>query len=267
MDWSSPGALALSGLKNRLSFQSRFMGHVFVEFKCRDKKYLTGMVGKNFDYLNQILIKQRGLGVLFHSFEGRMEEAVDVEREIHELSQTGERLNFVRFLLNVGQCERVESYYTEYKDKNVGRYYGLANRPRYGEGAGCSAFGASFVEVAGQMDFNLKESWSHSVNIPLKLAGPPVTDQGVNLFEVMIGGGSWASEQEAHQKLFFWDPDKMFNWVKKRISLSAVEKQFKVERLNGAQGIVFDRSFLPPAAGPIWLQHRDERIKPVKAKN
>jgi hypothetical protein len=237
---------------------------VFVELECGNEKQLTGMVGKNFDYLNQLLINGRGLAVMYHSFEGALEEKEKVMSEIKELSETGERLNFVRFNLNDNQCARAASYLKEYREKNIGRYYGLANRPLYAEGAGCSAFGASFAEVTGVLDTDLTEAWSHTVNIPLAFSGPPLRDESVNLLKVMMNASSWAKENEPHQKLKFWSPDHMFAWVNKKIKVSDKEKQFTVTQIGKAQGIVFDKSFMPAPAGPIWQQHLDPKIKTTK---
>ena len=264
MDWSTPANLAWSALKNRISFKSRFMGHVFVELDCGNEKQLTGMVGKNFDYLNQLLINGRGLAVMYHSFDGSLEEKDKVLAEIKELSETGERLNFVRFNLNENQCARAVTYLKEYREKNVGRYYGLANRPLYAEGAGCSAFGASFAEVTGVLDTDLTEAWSHTVNIPLEFSGPPLKEESVNLLKVMMNASSWAKENEPHQKLKFWSPDHMFAWVNKKMAASDKEKQFSVTSIGKSKGIVFDKSHMPAPAGPIWQQHLDPSIKTTK---
>lgn len=264
MDWSSPSKLAMSALKNRLSLKSRFMGHVFVELECNGEKHLTGMVGKRFDYLTQLLMNNRGLGILYHSFEGALEDKAEVEEEIKELSTEGERLNFVKFLLNQGQCERAVSYLKEYREKNVGRYYGLANRPLYAEGSGCSAFGASFTEVVGVQDVDMKDAWSQTVNIPLDFAGPPLKEEGVNLLKLMMNASRWAREEEAHKKLMFWDPDRMFKWVNQTIAKSQDQKLFTVSELGKSKGIIFDKSHLPAPSGPIWQQHLDPNIQVTK---
>jgi hypothetical protein len=266
MDWSTPANLAFSALKNRISFQSRFLGHVFVEVQCADQRHLTGMVGKRFDYLNQLLIENKGLGVLYHSFAGGLEEMSDVDAEIKELSQDGERLNFVKFVLNQGQCQRLTTYLKEYRDKDVGRYYGLANRPLYGEGAGCSAFGASFPEVAGILDQDFKTAWSQTVNVPLAFAGPPLKNEGVSLLKLMFNASSWAKENEPHQKLMFWSPDRMFEFVKTKVSKASDEKQFSVMEIGKAKGIVYDKSHLPAPVGPIWQQHLDPNIQKTTKK-
>lgn len=259
MDWSTPSKLAVSALKNRLTLKSRFMGHVFVELKCGEKREITGMVGQNFDYLRQLLVENRGLGILYHSFEGRLEDAAEVDAELKTLAESGERLNFVNYNLNAPTCERLMTYLKEYREKNVGRYYGLANRPLYGEGAGCSAFGASFVEVAGLMDSDLKDAWSNTINIPMKFAGPPLKDEGVNLLKLMLAGGKWADEKEPHKKLFFWEPDRMFRWVNSQLAKPGMN--MSTTTFGKARGLVIDKTHYPAPEGPIFQQTLDPNIK------
>ena len=262
LDWSTPANIAMSALKNKLSFKAHFMGHVFVEVQCGQQRELTGMVGQNFDYLTQLLIYNRGLGILYHSFDGRLEDKIDVDKEINELStEENPRMNFVSYKLNSGQCLRAQTYLKEYREKNVGRYYGLANRPLHGEGSGCSAFGASFAEVTGIMDLEIKDAWSQGINIPLEFAGPPLKEEGVNLLKLMFSGGRWANEKEPHQKLMFWSPDRMFDWVNMKISKASVEKQFSLLNKGKIQGIQFDKSHFPTPEGPIWKQHIDPKTK------
>lgn len=251
MDWTTPSSLAQSAFKNRISFKPRFMGHVFVELKCGPTHELTGMVGKNFDYLNQLLVNQRGLGILYHSFDGQLEEKEDILKELSEYFKTG-HTNFLKILLNENQCQRALSYLKEYRSQNVGRYYGLANRPRHGEGAGCSAFGTSFLDVLNLIDEDMRESWSQTVNIPLELAGPPLREEGVSLLSVMFNSGSWAKEEEKHQKLTFWDPDRMFSWVKSKAAKQ--HQSYTVSKMVNSVGIVMDKSHIPAPEEPIWQQ-------------
>ncbi len=259
MDWSSPSKLATSALKNKLSFKPHFMGHVWVEIKCGNTHELTGMVGKNFDYLNQLLIEQRGLGVLYHSFEGRLEDKKDIQEEMEGYFKEG-GMNFVKLLLNDKQCKRAAQYLKEYREKDVGRYYGLANRPRYGEGAGCTAFGASFLEVLDLLEEDMKLSWFQAVNIPMELAGPPIGKEGVGLFKVMFNSDRWASDNENHQKIYFWNPDSMYSWVERK---SKTDGKWKVEMKGKVTGIVSDKSHLPVKEGPIWEQMIDAKTRTV----
>jgi hypothetical protein len=254
MDWSSPANLAWSALKNRLSFKSRFMGHVFAEVQCEEDYQLAGMVGKRFDYLHQLLVEGRGLGILYHSFEGRLEAKEEIAAELNELKEEGKRLNFVSFKINKNQCSRLLTYLKEYREKNFGRFYGLSNRPLHGEGSGCSAFGASFLEVAGIGDGDLRQSWGHTVKIPLKYAGPPLSTEKVSLFSLMLNAGSWAKDHEPHQELSFWDPDKMYQWVNNKLESSA-GGEFEVQNFGKARGVVFDKTHLEIPVGEIWQKN------------
>lgn len=258
MDWSTPASLAKSAAMNRFSFKSRFIGHVWAEVRCGEKQVLTGMIGKKFDYFNQLLIQNKGLGILFHSFEGTLENADDIKKEMLELIEAG-RINYARFILNEKNCQRLVKYAEEYKANKVDRHYGLSNRPRFAEGAGCSAFGASFLDVAGILDTEILEEWSKTVNIPLELAGPPVRDDGVSLFKVIMSANAWAKPTDEHKKIFFFDPDSMYNWAQKRINSPESYGDYKKEERNKMKGIVFDRSNRPAPESPIWLQHQDEQ--------
>lgn len=251
MDWSSPSKLAKSALMNRISFKPRFIGHVFVELKCGTSHELTGMTGKKFDYLNQLLIEQKGLGILYHSFEGGLEEKEKIEPELKKFKVEGYS-NFVSFLISENQCQRVTTYLKEYREKNVGRHYGLANRPRMGEGAGCTAFGVSFPDVLNILDQEMKEAWSQTVNIPLEFAGPPLKEKGVGLFKVMFNASEWAKDSEKHQRLTFWDPDKMHSWVKLKASKKVGD--YSIVKSENAVGVVFDKRHFPVPAEPIWMQ-------------
>lgn len=258
IDWTTPSTLAVSAIKNRVSFRPHFMGHVWAELKCDNVHELTGMIGERPDYVNQLLIEQRGLGVLFHSFPGRLEEKSDIEKEREGYYQNG-GMNFITFTINDKQCKRAHQYLTEYRKNNVGRYYGLVNRPRHGEGSGCSAFGTSFPDVLNILDQDMKESWSQTVNIPLELAGPPLQKEGVSLLKVIFNAGSWARESDKHQKLTFWDPDRMYQWVKKKVAEKKAGTE--VRKIHQVEGIVFDKSHFPVPDEPIWQQQLDPKDK------
>lgn len=254
IDWSSPTNLAFSTLKNVLSFKPRFMGHVFVELKCQDQHELTGMAAQNLDYLNQLLIQEKGLGILYHGFEGRLEDKNTSQKELQEFLKNG-KASFTRFELSPSQCQRAMNYLDEYRKNNVQRYYGLAHRPRYGEGAGCSAFGVSFLEVLNILDQEMKESWSESINIPLKFAGSPLTDNRISFLNLLLNAHSWAKEGESSQRLTFWSPDKMHEWVLKKVKLK--QASYQVLKIENASGVLFNKSHFPAPEGPIWLQHLD----------
>ena len=254
MDWTSPKSIAWSALKNRFSFEKRYLGHVFVELKCDGNTELTGMTAESFDPIYQLAVERRGMGILFHSFPGAMEEKEKIQPELNELLKNG-KVNFTRFLLNPGQCQRATKYLHEYREKNVGRHYGLANRPRFGEGAGCSAFGESFLNVLDIMDHDMRESWSEAIRIPVELAGPPLSDERVGLLKVLWNGSRWADDKAKSHILTFWDPDRMHAWVKKKVSME--NSGYEKLKLQNSEGLVIDKRQYPVPMGPIWLQSSD----------
>ena len=100
------------------------------------------MVPTASDYFRQLLVHGRGLGILYYCFSGRLETKAEVDAELAGYSRKG-GITFTRFLLNEGQARRIAEYLRLYREQDLGRNYGLSNRPRHGEGAGCSAFGSS----------------------------------------------------------------------------------------------------------------------------
>ena len=250
IDWSSPSKLAWSALRNKMSFRPHFMGHVFVEFQWGKLREVTGMVPTASDYFRQLLIQGRGLGILYHCFPGRLETKAEVDAELARYFGKG-GITFTRFLLNEAQCRRISEYLRVYRGQNHGRRYGLSNRPRHGEGAGCSAFGVSFADVAGLLDAEIIRAWSHSVAIPMRYAGRPLRDESVSLLGVLFHARKWAEENEAQTKLTFWDPDRMDQWTTGKIADTAAHR--KVISIGKAKGIVLDKTRRPAPKGPIWL--------------
>jgi hypothetical protein len=252
IDWSSPSKLTWSALRNKLTFKPHFMGHVFVEFQWGKNREVTGMTPTASDYFPQLLIHGRGLGILYHCFGGRLEKKEHVDAELAGYFKKG-GITFTRFLLNDAQCRRISEYLRVYREQNHARNYGLSNRPRYGEGAGCSAFGVSFVDVAGLLEPELIRAWSHSVAIPMIYLGPPLREKGVSLLGMMLHPRSWAAENEPHKTLTFWDPDRMVRWANGKIE--GAGGRCKVLQAGKVKGVVLDRRHVPAPRGPIWL-HR-----------
>jgi hypothetical protein len=262
IDWSSPKTLFITAAKNKLSFKPHFMGHMWMELKCGAETELTGMIGDRPDFINQVVFQGRGLGVLFYSFPGRLETKADIEQEREKYFKEG-GMNFVRFSLNEGQCKRASQYISEYRKNNVGRHYGLVNRPRHGEGAGCSAFAVSFPDVLSVLDQDMKEGWSDQVNIPLELAGPPVKEETVSVFK-LFGAERWATGEEKHEVLRFWNPDKIHSWINAKIAKPM--NGYSVTKIQNVSGVVFDKAYLPVPVEPIWQQQIDPANKKKTAE-
>ncbi len=242
LNWSTPSTLAKDAAINFMASKllpfwhhKRYIGHVNVELNCNGEQYFTGMTAKNMNALGK-LIKGMGLGILYHSFKGQLEPE-ETKEEIMKYLEEGEA-NFLRYKISQENCQNLVKYLNEYRAGNIGRYYGLVHRPLHGEGAGCSAFGASFIEVAGLMKQEYKNKWSNIVNIPMEFTGPPVNNKEVSLLTLLFSSINWAKENEEHKTLFYWSPDLMYEWVKKKTEKP--DTRMSVLKIGKSSGIVID---------------------------
>lgn len=217
INWASPASLLRSAILNRFTLKNRQIGHVAIGLRRpgqdRDE-YLTGMTDTEKPYVKMILGQKVGFGVLWTSVSGRLETQQELWTEILE-KRGNQRLSLLEILISEETFLRLEQYLLEYRDRNYQVNYGLFNRPRHGEGAGCSAFAASFLDVAGLVFDEFKDNWSYTINFPEEYIGRPVFDKDVNLGSLFSMPNRWAEDSEAHKSLFFWDPDSMHRWATK----------------------------------------------------
>lgn len=269
--WETPRSLLMSTVENELlSIGSKYahsIGHVNVELQCGEtaegpaiQEYAGMTSAKGYNPLSLIL-KGYAMGVLFQNFPGTLETQERVTREIRHGERSG-RMNFVKFLIAPKTCHRLHAYLTEYKERGYSKNYGLPNRPRYGEGAGCSAFGVSFVDIAGILSDDLVQAWSLNLNISEKLIGGPLTGQKVALRKILFDRAGWSTPitteagsrmvaDTGAKELFFWDPDTMYQWVKKSWKETPPVGFEKVSS-GKSLGLVTDATQIPTPADPIW---------------
>jgi hypothetical protein len=258
MDWSSPQKLANCVLRNQFNFHGRSIGHVHVELKrpknvCQDfpEHLITGMSQKNkTEERKLLLIDQIGLGILFHDLQGTLEDHEESFQDILKRYKIGS-LSFLNFLISKESFIQVHRYIEEYKKLQCDEHYGLANRPLYQEGAGCTAFAASTLEVAGILLDEFKTNWTQNLLIPKKLIGgyykndeyfgenskrglkisqlsqDSSYNQKVSFFEILLKKNSWAKPHEPHREIFFWDPDLMHAWT-----TSITQNYYKIKDLK-----------------------------------
>jgi hypothetical protein len=271
-DWSTPTKLARAVVKNKISSERRFMGHVNIELEYTNENgekvhILTGMVAEKLNAVPLLLKEKIGLGVIFHSFPGKLENKNDLEPELKMRAQKGNKaLNFVKFKINLETAKRIEKYFADYAEANIGRYYGLVNSPLHGEGSGCSAFGASFLKVAGILDEEYKKHWTHCIRVPHHLAGAPIHQNKVSFLGLVLGNHRWAREEEDHHELFFWDPDRMHAWVEQKISEFHHElSTYQLTTKENSTGIIFDVTHKEAPQEPIF-KGESQNGKPVSQK-
>ncbi len=260
IDWSGPQNLLKSQIKNQFSGQARKLGHVNVHLSCqKEMDDLTGMASSNLNSKTQLILHGAGMGILWHSFEGKVEDKAELIQELpHYISE--KRLSMLKVKISQTNCQKLKKYLKEYRENNVGRNYGLYNRPRYGEGAGCSAFGASFLDIA-QILGDESKMWMSEILVPEKLLGPPIRDRYVGLWEV-YSTLNWAKPEEPHEKIVFWEPDKMHQWLintREAIQKNPSGAKFQIKDIAGTPGLYIDLSMIEAHDTPIWIQARDDR--------
>ncbi len=263
INWESPSKLFTSMALNYFSFRPHFMGHVAIQLHCQDlsginHSFLTGMTSRTLKAANAIFMEHAGLGVMFEKNPGKFDDPKKSEQElIHRLKNPGSMsgVNFVQYKINPAACTRIAKYYNEFKEHNLNRYYGLYSRPLYGEGAGCSAFGASFLELIGLMTPEIKDSWSYTVQLPLHLIGTPFSENKVYFWDILFSK-QWGNQDENSFNFFFWEPDKMYHWVNKKLKIMtdtpSSEQTFIAKKIYNTQGLFMDATQVSIPNEPIW---------------
>lgn len=257
LNWNTPGALTrttlLSGTKDLLRGQENIaLGHVTVKLECEDGTSLhTAMTQEDpMESVRLLTTGNIGLGILFHRFAGRLENRDEIERRLDR----NRNVRFLRLSLSSTTCTRLADYAREFEGKGHSRFYGLPLRPRKGEGAGCSAFGMSFLEVAGALQASpLREAstrWSRSLLVPKSLIG--TQESGVPLAALALKSSPWPlRELEKTAPIFFWEPNRMYDWVGEQLLLGAASPWQEITE-GRHSGLALDLSSIPTPAEPFF---------------
>ena len=261
--WKSPQKLARSVMKNTF-YPTKFLlrhslGHVSTEVKCDDGfHHLSGMTTalKNED--RDLLFKEKiGLGVMFYPMKGKLQDSSEVQKDLDDRYLKG-KMNWLTHKISRKTCERLKKYIQSYKNENLDEVYGLVFNPRKKEGAGCSAFGISMLEVAGLMTDEFKTEFSHRLFINHNLDGFTKDGEKVSFFKILGGlGGSrkWAKNKDTGRELFFWRPNLMYNWAQNKIKIIRRRnlRNYKIETRGKTQGLVIDATRQPTPSEEIFL--------------
>ena len=266
-DWTSPRTLASSALRSQLApvrgGARHAIGHLFVEVECRGRFLMTGSTSIGSQDRDRVLSQAYGLGVLFETQPGKLEETPEVEKDLKGLNRTG-RSSFLEFLISPETCDRLIRYLEEYRERGYDRIYGHLNSlPLKGESGGCTAFGMSFLELAGLQDAEFEKTWMQHLIVPKRLIGGPSTGERVPFARLLTDLESrWDSDlSHGGRKIDFWDPEKMVIWT--RIALHDLKRGSPrvfpwpafPSRRGRSEGIVFDAHLIPTPQGPIFRNH------------
>jgi len=258
LDWSTPSTILGSVIKNYLLQDDYIIGHATIEVKCSPEgggeHFHTGMSFKHFNvFKDELFNKGAGVSVLLSPVEGAVEKSKTIARYLREDAPSG-RVSFVRFLINPKTCVRLTEYYHQYQERGIGKWYGLPQRPRYGEGSGCSAFAVSFLELAGLMKPEYSRDWSYHIRVPKKWMGPPFNSEKVSPWHLWWSAKRWAKATEPHEELFFWEPDKMAEWVKHKHAQAVYHPELGLKPLHWgkSKGVLIDAHDVATPVDPIW---------------
>lgn len=260
-EWDSPQKLARSVIKNTL-LPSKFnykssIGHAAVELNCGESFYaLTGMTMADSREDTRLILKEKiGLGVMFYPMRGRLQTRQELEVDIKERLGT-KSLSWIQYDINEITCHRLRTYLTIYRNENLENVYGLVFNPRKKEGAGCSAFAASFVQIAGILSEEHYMNWSRKLDTNKELNAYNGSASHVSIFKMAAGIGSkqWASSPDQSIPIFFWEPNLMHEWVKKTYQ---AEKErniglYQLEKTGSSIGLRYDARLVIPELGPLF---------------
>jgi hypothetical protein len=215
LDWSAPNKVLASVIDATFHDHMEPIGHVVEEVSCGRGSHLFGAVGAGPGAIgNLLLTEQVGFSLLERGWPGAMETQDHILKLFKDKGHDPHNLAAVTFLINQTTCARLLDYERQYEAGTKPIYYGFGPRPRRMEGSGCSAFGESFVEVAGLMTDGLYEAWTTHRLVPLKIvAGHGVDRVPMNTILHGPDGVRWAKPGEPHMDLTFFDPDRMWEWV------------------------------------------------------
>ena len=261
INWKSPRSLAFSSLRNLLAKSHyrrhrHFIGHVMVELKDSTHYAILGVVPRSKGNIAlRSYLQAHGLGVLFEQLPGKLEEGVDNRHQVTDRYPAGD-IAFVKFKINEAAFLRLWQYQEQYKRLGYDKIYNGANKPREGKGAGCSAYGVSFIEIAGLMNPDELAKWTVKVNVPLKLIGGPEGGyRWVPLIKV-VASGKWAdTARDCYRRLRYYEPRLMYDWIVAQWNALQEPGQNKYSReLRGkSMGIVIDCREQKVPDDPIFI--------------
>ncbi|MEK2645388.1 hypothetical protein [Bdellovibrio sp. BCCA] len=227
LNWQTPGSLVRSAYQN---MKARVNGHPYphpishvnVRLQCGNEPSIyRGMtsVRSNLSYVWDFAFKGVALDAFMMNVKGRSYTEEEVLSWLGTLKRQG-YVRSLKLILNSDQCARVQRYIHLYEELHLDEVYGgLRSLPHYGQGAGCSAYAVSFLQILDFFPPSLDQAWKRKLKVPLELLSSQTRSAHIGFFGYLRGKDRpWASEKEAYTNLEFWDPDLMYAWVGNNMS-------------------------------------------------
>jgi hypothetical protein len=264
INWRTPWHMTTSTLKNQMApspkgISAHTISHTYAEISCDSSgaRLLRGMTSDGNTEERDLLFKQKyGLGIIFHTFRGRLEKEEDLSRDLSYYFGKS-RMSQLTIKISPEACQRMVDYAHEYETRGFGKMYaGLQADPLKGEGAGCSAFVISFMEVAGLLK-PFTNQWVERINVPLSLVGGPMTRNKVSIGKILKSYGVQWSDKVPHFPLKAWNPEKMHQWVKKHYraisaGIDEIGLSPEISRFKNTRILTLDMRDSSVPQGPFW---------------
>lgn len=214
--WKHPHSLLISCLRNyyaKSDYQPRrILGHMVVELRRDTAVFLTGMVADDLQNMRHSLLKDKmGLGVLFSCVRGHLEDKNEVLPEL-EQRLDGAGTAFIRFRISDSAYEYLCNYLDSFRRRGYDKLYNGENRPRAGRGAGCTAFGISFLELIGAILPEFREKWAVNLRIPASLIGDSTNHKRISLARIFFSF-NWARPNKPFRQLVLFEPYRVYEWI------------------------------------------------------
>lgn len=230
------------------------VGHVFLRLRWGGRELLTGQTTEgNAEEKLAVNTNGYGLGYLGAFFHGKMDDPAVLEEELQERLDNGEMV-YLRLLLNEATAQRLWNYIGEYTARGYDRWWGQANRPRYGEGGACASFTASVLEVGGLLRPEFREQWTVSFRIPQEFYGGPLFNRHVPPAAILADNliaSRWARQTEPHVLCTLWEPTRIHDWILDQ--WETADHDYLPERTRRACGLRLDCRALLVPNDPFWL--------------
>jgi len=243
--WKHPHSLLVSTIHN-FYFGSkhkpvRTIGHMVIELKKDTSLLLTAMaIDEMTEFRRSILKDKIGLAVLFKLVAGHMEENAEVQTELIYRTQQS-RVAFISFKITDSAYQYLKLYIDSFKLKCYDLLYNGLNRPRAGEGSGCTAFGISFLELINALSPEYTDKWAVKVNVPEKLIGDSATKKRVSVWRIFFSF-NWTRKNKPSRLLVLYEPYLIYSWINKiwDDEQKNPKNKYQLKKMGMAKGIEID---------------------------
>jgi len=206
LNWATPRSLYITTAINHLVPDYAPIGHVLVGLEGPGTSILTGMSRKDFKESARI-VKSLGLGLgsMVYDFEGGLDSCQKAQDMLGK-ARKHQRLNQLSLEITRQDFERINRFLHRWITSGAHEHYGNLDI-QGGQGAGCGPFaGFILAHVVGHEE--ILAAWTRKVRVPAHLTGK-VGEKKVSLFQVLVQGGSWGTDQDLEVE--FFDPQLMFD--------------------------------------------------------